>query len=623
MRLAGRADERDAPHDHADAADVERVWRWFLAGTIASACCGMSYTFGAFSGALKQNFALSQGELQTISVVGNLVAGALGAPLGMLVDATAPQYSLVGGGLVLTFAYAAFWAFATKLLPIGGVPPVVALAGCIGLAAIGSSVVMTTVIALAVRTLPAHERGTLIGFIKAYVGMGAGGLTVLYQGVMGRPLGGSDVRSLDFILAVAVEVLCVTVIPATFLPRKSMRVLRAAAEASPATSRRLLGLRTEIVYWSVAGMLIVMSASALLPIPHDSSGHTQRAALACVFVLCWLSPLALTRSHAVVKALAACKLRGEPIADSFSAPAADGPPLSSVFARLRLRLPGHKSFPSAPAGDERTALLDLPDSSSAPASPQESKPVAAAEAGTFKWQVLDGPVRAVVVDATIGQMCSTVESWLIVFIVSVLFGSGMMVTVNSAQLLRARGQQALTGPALTIFSVGGAVGRLSGGLLADWLREAFAAPVSASLFVDLAVMVAAHSALSWAVDEFGTLLGFSLAGAAFGAAWPHLVLVTAECFGKAHLGANYGFFDGICQAFGSLLLAKFLTGHVYAAHARQAGLPGTERQQHAFAENDCYGHACFADAHACIVALCALAACATALLMRMQYQRLR
>lgn len=594
----------------ADAsADADRVWTWFMACCLASASAGMAYSFSAFSSALKAEWSLSQSELESIAVAGNLAAGLLGGVAGGIADAAVPAHSMAGGGLVAALSYATFWAIATRQLPIGPVPPVAALGACIAASAMGATLVMTTVVALLVRTL-SRERGLLIGLMKAYVGTAAGGLAVMYQGT-GRALGGPEPAALGFVLAIAAEILLVTALPACLLPRRPMSQLRAAPEREDsARARALLARRTAIVCGCLAGLLCALAAGALLPNAH------RPAALA--FLLCWLAPALLTRRGALACASAALAPLPAGLARlGYAHVDGGGSPAPAGRRRGRASSPLHVPLS---AGNETAALLG-----GAAGEPPAGAPELRAldSCAALPPCAAPPPDGAILPSATVVEMACTAECWLLVYIVAVLFGGGMMVTTNLAQLLSARGQPALIGTCLSLFSIGSALGRALGGLLSDWARGALELPASACLAADAALMIAAHAALASHGATPVLLAGVTLAGAAFGAAWPHVVLVAAECFGKAHLGANYGFYDGLCQAAGSLLLAKVLPGRVYARNAAAAGAAALVlRGDGVGIELECVGPDCFGDAHRAIIGLCALALAATAWLVRMQTVRM-
>ena len=57
----------------------------------------------------------------------------------------------------------------------------------------------------------------------------------------------------------------------------------------------------------------------------------------------------------------------------------------------------------------------------------------------------------------------------------------------------------------------------------------------------------------------------SVGGVAFGAVWPHYLVLASEIFGSEHLSKNYMFFDGVSGAIGSLCFANLLPSTIYVA----------------------------------------------------------
>ena len=114
-----------------------------------------------------------------------------------------------------------------------------------------------------------------------------------------------------------------------------------------------------------------------------------------------------------------------------------------------------------------------------------------------------------------------------------------------------------------------------------------------------------------------------VAGVAFGATWPHLVVLTSELFGSQHLSVNYMFYDGGCGCFGTVVLANLLPSAFYHTTSStttqaSAGTPGGEG-------NACIGPSCFGTTHAIVATLCAsgsLAAAVAAARSRGLYRRL-
>ena len=225
-------------------------------------------------------------------------------------------------------------------------------------------------------------------------------------------------------------------------------------------------------------------------------------------------------------------------------------------------------------------------------------------------------------------MVRTAEAWLLVFCGAVILGSGNVLATNMAQILESSGGAATLLPTLvTLFSTGNLLGRLLCNVPSDamvrrgWPRPLFVGAIAAlAAAAHLALLAAAlvgtanrgtnvftswleHNAVERTIRIQSALLqtGALAGGLAFGAMWPHFVVLASELFGSKHLATNYMFFDGLCGAVGTMLLANALPSAVYT-HAAGAG------------RRDCHGPMCFGPTHGIIAALCVAAIGASALI---------
>jgi MFS family permease len=203
-----------------------------------------------------------------------------------------------------------------------------------------------------------------------------------------------------------------------------------------------------------------------------------------------------------------------------------------------------------------------------------------------------------------------------------------VLATNMAQIIESMGaRNELLPTAVTLFSTGNLLGRLLCTIPSDamvrrgWPRPLFVGGIAALAATShLSLLCAAlvrgepekklfGLSLPWRknrpIDDLGasmlqaTLLqgGVLGGGLAFGAMWPHFVVLASELFGSKHLATNYMFFDGSCGAIGTMLLANALPAFVYANAARGAA--------------DCVGPLCFGPTHAVIALLCGCAVVAS------------
>ena len=106
-----------------------------------------------------------------------------------------------------------------------------------------------------------------------------------------------------------------------------------------------------------------------------------------------------------------------------------------------------------------------------------------------------------------------------------------------------------------------------------------------------------------------------LAGLAFGATWPHLVVLTSELFGSQHLCVNYMFYDGGCASIGTVVMANLLPTAFYHATTSTEGVGVPHGRLHAASGGEakaCIGPSCFGTTHAIVAALCASGSLAAA-----------
>ena len=210
------------------------------------------------------------------------------------------------------------------------------------------------------------------------------------------------------------------------------------------------------------------------------------------------------------------------------------------------------------------------------------------------------------------ETIATLDAWLFVFTGVVVVGSGTVIATNISQIIESAGASGgLLPTCVTLFSTGNLLGRLLCMVPSDaFVRHGLPRPLFVALIAALAALAHgafyAASALMEPSSSFQAAAlvgGAGASGLAFGAQWPHFMVVTSELFGSKHLPTNYMFVDGMSGAFGTMLLANVIPSRIYAAASDGA--------------NDCQGPECFAPTHLIISALCISASvCAATLAYR-------
>ena len=260
------------------------VWQTLSALMMCAATTGLSYTFGTYSKALKAQFGLSQGQLETISVACFSCGFVTWLP-GMLGDHLGPRLSVMLGGFVMSCSFGSFWAFATMriALPSGGLLEtdwaVLTLCFFSVMQYLGSAMVTGAVFTAGVRNFPT-QRGLLTGLVKGWVGLCGGMTTQIFIGLVTiKDLGDlTDPAWLDFCMVASAVCLAATLVPSLFI--KLHDTSEYPAFAQNVQRRVMLGYLVLLVM----GTTVV--SSALLEKVVD---HVVVLALAIAIIIIWMS----------------------------------------------------------------------------------------------------------------------------------------------------------------------------------------------------------------------------------------------------------------------------------------------------------------------------------------------
>jgi len=224
----------------------------------------------------------------------------------------------------------------------------------------------------------------------------------------------------------------------------------------------------------------------------------------------------------------------------------------------------------------------------APAAAADSDAVAAA--GEEGEQEDESSGRSPLESGPLG-MVRTVEFYLLFSATFALQSGGLFLTTNLGSMVASReGGFVPAATAVTVFSCFQATARLFTGVLTDALVRR-GVPRTIGFAILTLLMAAAHAILCLR-GPIALLSGTALAGVAFGAVYPLLVLAIAELYGRARVASNYMIFDGMPGAIGVFIIANVLASAVYKAHTD----PNDP-------DNKCYGDACFRLAHVTIVVI--------------------
>lgn len=175
---------------------------WTLLGCLyASTLTGIFYSFAVYSGALKKDFGMSQGQLDAINTLPYLLGLFSWLP-GLLVKRLGFQFMLAFGGCLETLAAVLQWMVARELiaLPHDVVPAVMLTLAFFTYAGVQS--ITSVVFPLPAQHFP-HHSGSIVSITKAFVGLAGGMVLQTFVAVTGRFPDASK-RTTDYVLCYAV-----------------------------------------------------------------------------------------------------------------------------------------------------------------------------------------------------------------------------------------------------------------------------------------------------------------------------------------------------------------------------------------------------------------------------------
>jgi hypothetical protein len=258
-----------------------------LAALHGAGATGVAYAYSVYSGALKARFNLAQSDVETIGLVGNITS-LVSFALGALADHWGPRRAMGTGGVIMTAGYVGQWVIGRYYPGLSSSEAVLALCTTSLIGSVGSNLVTGSVFATCVRNFPSpSERGSMIGLVKAAVGLAGAIVTQIYVGFVGLPT--DSVGTLDYILVLGIFVFLMSVLPSPWLyvcadgdegrhALFSLRIGRAfgveAAVAAVSVLSALLSLDSSIPHWHaiLMGLAIVIILLWLLLIPALSTG---------------------------------------------------------------------------------------------------------------------------------------------------------------------------------------------------------------------------------------------------------------------------------------------------------------------------------------------------------------
>ena len=569
--------------------------RALLAAIYAATNTGCAYGFALYSAALKEKLSLSQGQVENLNTI-PAVFGLINPVWGLLTKRFGPRVAILLGGVIISSMQILMYAIACSGISGGAAASVLLV--CTVIQYIGVAITGGASFSTPVKHFP-HHRSDATSLVKSFVGLGAAAVAQLFVLIFGA--NASDASHLEALLLWAGFSIFCTIVGVSLMP--------SSPEPDAKEPRQLLWA-TFLVLVALGGVIFIAS---IVP---NGAAH---GVLVVLLLMLTLGPLALgLGAHALGLD------PGTPLAaEAAPPPTTPTPTLVTAPATALTTTPTEAADAGSDAADAKEAVeakeaaeaMEANEATAAMEVKEAAEEVKEAVEADNMTQSVTAPVPVLETSTPLNlvQMLMTPEAWLLWWCGVVLMGGGLLLVTNLAQIVESYGAPDSLVPALvTLFSCGNFLGRLLAMRVSDALvRRGIARPAFVALDCLVAAVaqgmnLAAGGARGGMQSALLIVANF-LGGAAFGAIWPHLVVVrcvastrnlgmlaagwasppdrispaqlASELFGTANIAINYMFYDGCCAAVGILGIGNLLPRVFYRPS------PGSA---------DCIGAHCFA-----------------------------
>ena len=464
---------------------------------------------------LKKNYGLTQGQLELVGAAHNL-GGYSSFISGLVYDAlehrqhVGPRLSLVIGCLVNMVGFFMLWAAVTKKFEAA-----LWQIACLAiLAGNGGTWYDTSPLATNLRNFPA-SRGTVVGLIKASIGLSASLYTAAFSGFFYK-----DAGSFLLFLAIVPPSIALILTPlVNYVPYLQKSEL---SKSFTTEQRFLLALKL------VSGLALYLMLTALLNgLTHVSEHMRAWFAVGAALLLIPFSSLSYD-SGGLYSQKASFFACGEDEEEDEEA----------------RNLPRHTQ---AGAGDgdvsvDGTSVDDLP-----------TQP-------------------RMIPSLTLGQCFVNINFWILAVICGVGIGSGLAFLNNSAQLVGSlHGPSKLRSIVVTFFGVSSCAGRLIFGVVPERALHHHGVPRPVFLVLSSAVSAFTYFIMAFSPPAMLYILSI-VSGLCFGAHWSLLPSLASELFGLDNFASIYTTLQLSPAAWG-YGLGAYLIGILYEVKGKEHGDP--------------------------------------------------
>ena len=554
------------------------------------------YSFGIFGEALKQTLHLSQSQLNTISSA-MFIAGLFSWIPGLFVDRYGTRAALCLGGLTGSLSTLAYWVFARQFVVIRAIVPTLSILGM--LTCMSCAMIVGSVFKIILLSCGAGTKGAAVGIAKAYVGLGAGVYTCVFQAIR-QP----NETPLDFLPMSAFFFFLVAFLPGwLLLPTQEQVAKEDIVNKTTPTHFRvlymsLLLMAIAVVGSSVADLLEGDDAENDRVLVMEQNVSTRRYGRAMFILAIWLGPIVslmfLPEDECEVpwkpsddnqpKIQQHREEEHDPVVDTFfmATPVASSENLLMAFSSATALRRELSFFTAASSenivalGSPKSGLLSKPQSGAelfmgpqTSVEPRVDKEEMDAHEETFLLAEIETDAIPYTQDQsivppteyhyyddhnyTLVQMLSQPSAWLMLWTCTIVVGSGTLQTNNMGEMVASRGFPEQAGAAcLALFSVSQATARVVTGAVSEaalnWKLQGscfidYGIPRPFFLVIASSIACLAHGVLYFADELVVFVTGSVLSGIAFGMVWPLMVLIIGEVFGLENHGANYMFYE--------------------------------------------------------------------------------
>ncbi|KAH7847457.1 hypothetical protein Vadar_026276 [Vaccinium darrowii] len=486
-------------------------WLVLVAAMWIQTWAGTGYLFGSISPVVKSSLNYNQKQIARLGVAKDL-GGSIGFLAGCLCEVLPLWGALLVGALHNFVGYGWVWLIVTGRAPA---LPLWAMCTLIFVGGNGETYFNTASLVACVQNFP-KSRGSVVGILKGYVGLGGAILTQLFA-VIHTP----DRAALIFMVAIGPAMV---IIPLMFIVRPVE--CQKQDRSSDSTSSSFI---YSVCLLLAAYLMAVMLLEDLFDLSHTVI-IIFTVGLVILLVVPVMIPISLSFLPEVSDTVEVSLL---PDLDKHEANKSEHDTNEVLFSEVE---------------DELHKEVDMPP----------------ALEGAVRIRKRKGPHRGE--DFTLTQALIKVDFWLIFFSLLLGTGSGLTVMDNLGQLSQSLGYDN-THIFVSLISIWNFLGRVGGGYFSEIIVRDYAYPRPVAMAASQLIMAVGHFVLAMGWPE-AMYIGTLLIGLSYGAHWAIFPAAASDLFGLKKFGALYNFL-ALATPAGSLVFSGLIASSIYDSEAEK------------------------------------------------------